>query len=83
MLVLSRRAKQSILIGDDIEIVVNRIRGNTVSLGIKAPREISVTRKELTFNTETPESEDVPLARRPQMPPRPAVATSQLQLATT
>lgn len=49
MLVLSRRAQESIRIGDDIEIVVTKVRGNTVSLGIRAPRDVPVTRSELTF----------------------------------
>ena len=47
MLVLSRRAGESIKIADDIEIVVNRIRGNRVTLGINAPNEVRVMRNEL------------------------------------
>ena len=47
MLVLSRNRDQSIIIGDNIEIVVVDIRGDKVRLGIKAPAEIPVHRKEV------------------------------------
>ena len=47
MLVLSRKRNQSIMIGDDIEIVINDVNGDTVRVGIKAPREVSVYRKEI------------------------------------
>lgn len=47
MLVLSRKSDERIMIGD-IELVILEIRGNKVRLGIKAPREISVVRTELT-----------------------------------
>ena len=47
MLVLTRRPGQSILIGDSIELVVVRIEGDRVVLGIEAPREIRVVRSEL------------------------------------
>lgn len=47
MLVLSRKAGEKIMIGDDIEIVVLRISGSTVRLGIKAPPEILIHRQEL------------------------------------
>lgn len=47
MLVLSRQRDQTIMIGDDIEITVIDIRGDKVRLGIRAPREVSVHRKEV------------------------------------
>jgi carbon storage regulator len=46
MLVLSRRTKESIMIGDDIEVSVS-IVGEKVRIGIEAPREIPVYRKEV------------------------------------
>lgn len=46
MLVLTRKTDQSIMIGDDIEIVVSSIEGNTVRIGIKAPRDVKILRKE-------------------------------------
>jgi carbon storage regulator len=47
MLVLARRLNESIMIGDDIEIVVIDIKGDQVKLGIKAPRKVTVHRKEI------------------------------------
>jgi len=46
MLVLTRKSDQSIMIGDDIEIVVSSIEGNAVRIGIKAPRDLKILRKE-------------------------------------
>ena len=47
MLVLSRQRDETIMIGDDIEITVVDIRGDKVRLGINAPPEVSVHRKEV------------------------------------
>jgi len=47
MLVLTRRPGQSILVGDNVELVVVRVEGDRVVLGIEAPREIRVVRSEL------------------------------------
>ncbi len=47
MLVLSRKKNESIVINDDITIVVVEIRGDKVRLGIEAPKEIPVHRNEV------------------------------------
>ncbi|MCL2330839.1 MAG: carbon storage regulator CsrA [Phycisphaerae bacterium] len=47
MLVLSRQRDQTIMIGDDIEITVVDIRGDKVRLGINAPGNVPVHRKEV------------------------------------
>ena len=47
MLVLSRKKNESIVINDDISIVVVEIRGDKVRLGIEAPKEIPVHRREV------------------------------------
>jgi len=47
MLVLSRKKNESIIINDDITIVVVEIRGDKVRLGIEAPKEIPVHRHEV------------------------------------
>ena len=47
MLVLSRKKGESIIIGDNIEISIIDIQGDTIRLGINAPREIQIYRKEL------------------------------------
>jgi len=47
LLVLSRRVNEHIMIGDEIEITVVDVKKDVVRLGINAPREISVHRKEV------------------------------------
>ena len=47
MLVLTRRADQSIMIGHDVVVTVLEVRGDQVRLGIRAPREIDVHREEV------------------------------------
>jgi carbon storage regulator len=47
MLVLARKLNESIMIGDNVEIMVVAIRKDQVKLGIKAPKEIPVHRKEI------------------------------------
>lgn len=47
MLVLTRKVHQSIMIGDDIEVIVLEVRGEQVRLGIRAPRNVPVHRKEI------------------------------------
>jgi carbon storage regulator len=47
MLVLSRKPGEAIRIGDDIEISVIEVRGDTVRIGINAPRNVPVFRMEL------------------------------------
>jgi len=47
MLVLSRKKNESIIINDDITIVVIEIRGDKVRLGIEAPKEVPVHRNEV------------------------------------
>ena len=46
MLVLSRQKDESIIIGDDVEVVIVDVRGDKVRLGITAPKNISVHRRE-------------------------------------
>jgi len=47
MLVLSRKKNESIIINDDITVVVVEIRGDKVRLGIEAPKEVPVHRREV------------------------------------
>lgn len=47
MLVLTRKSNQSIMIGDDIEVSVLSIMGEKVRIGIQAPRDVPVFRKEV------------------------------------
>jgi len=47
MLVLSRQRDESIMIGDDVEIIIVDVRGDKVRLGITAPKTIPVHRREI------------------------------------
>jgi carbon storage regulator len=47
MLVLTRKSDEEINIGDDITITIVEIKGNSVRLGIKAPANLKIYRKEL------------------------------------
>ncbi|MDE3130451.1 MAG: carbon storage regulator CsrA [Acidobacteriota bacterium] len=47
MLVLTRKSNQSIMIGDDVEVSVLAIVGEKVRIGIQAPRDVPVFRKEV------------------------------------
>ena len=47
MLVLTRKTRESLVIGDDIEITVLSVTGDKVRLGIQAPRAVPVYRKEI------------------------------------
>ena len=47
MLVLSRQKDESIMIGDNVEITIVDVRGDKVRLGITAPKDVSVHRREV------------------------------------
>ncbi len=69
MLVLTRKVGQSIVIGDEVEIVVLEVRGEQVRIGIRAPKTVSVHRKEIydqirdeNVNASEVRPEDIPEA---------------------
>lgn len=47
MLVLSRKSNESIMIGANVEIIVLGVEGDNVKLGIRAPKEVDIYRKEI------------------------------------
>jgi carbon storage regulator len=60
LLVLTRKSNQSIMIGDDIEISVLSVIGEKVRIGIQAPQEIPVFRKEIYLEIHREEIETAP-----------------------
>jgi len=46
-LVLTRNVGQSVMIGDDIEVMISRFNGNQIALAINAPKDITVHRREI------------------------------------
>ncbi len=52
MLVIKRKETESILIGDDIEIVISEISSDKVKICINAPKEVKISRKELVETSE-------------------------------
>ena len=53
MLVLTRRAGQAVLIGNDIEVKVITVKGNNVKLGFAAPESVDIKRSESQKNPKT------------------------------
>ena len=53
MLVLTRKANQSIMIGDEIEVSVLAVMGEKVRIGIEAPRAVPVFRKEVWIDMQS------------------------------
>jgi carbon storage regulator len=47
MLVLSRKSNESIMIGTNVEIIVLGVEGDNVKLGIRAPKDVDIHRKEI------------------------------------
>ncbi len=66
MLVLTRKSNQSIMIGDDIEVSVLAIIGEKVRIGIQAPRDIPVFRKEVYLEIQAGAPEREQRHRRPR-----------------
>lgn len=47
MLALSRKAGESVMLGNDIELTILEVKGEQVKLGIRAPKDVAIYRKEL------------------------------------
>lgn len=52
MLALSRRKKESLIINNNVEVTVLEIKGDQVKLGIAAPKDVSIYRKEIYLQIE-------------------------------
>jgi carbon storage regulator len=74
VLVLSRKINQSVMIGDDIEIILLETKGDTAKLGIVAPRDVKVYRQEIY---QAIKSENIKASQAPS--PAVDVASSLLK----
>jgi len=70
MLVLSRQRDESIMIGDDVEIIIVDVRGDKVRLGITAPKSIPVHRREIYDAIQREKAEKKELSEQPQAEPK-------------
>lgn len=59
MLVFTRKAGQSFLIGEDIEIRIIEIQGDKIRIGVEAPQHVSILRKELVEEVQKANQEAV------------------------
>ena len=66
MLVLSRQRDESIMIGDDVEIIIVDVRGDKVRLGITAPKSIPVHRREIYDAIQREKSEKKDSEQQPR-----------------
>jgi len=69
MLVLSRQEGESIMIGPDIEVCVIDVRGDKVKLGIRAPSDIQIDRREIYEQKRQQSQNQTSLERPYQEPP--------------
>jgi carbon storage regulator len=81
MLVLSRLKNETVIIGEDIEVTVIDVRGDKVRLGINAPRNVRVDRKEVhdairAQNKDAARMQPGDLTRAPKTPPPSPARTS-------
>jgi carbon storage regulator len=70
VLVLTRKSNQSIMIGDEIEISVLSVMGDKVRIGIQAPREVPVFRKEVYLEIQRENAEQLSAELAQPAPPR-------------
>ncbi|MFS0766470.1 carbon storage regulator CsrA [Peribacillus phoenicis] len=59
MLVLTRKQNEAIMIGDDIEITILSVEGEQIKLGINAPKNVDIHRKEIYLSIQQENSEAV------------------------
>jgi carbon storage regulator len=52
MLVLSRKKGESIILQDNIEITILEVNGDTIKIGIQAPKEVDIVRKEIYVSVQ-------------------------------
>ncbi len=63
MLILTRRVGESLVIGDDVKVIVLGVTGNQVRIGIEAPKNISVQRTEISENNSAEKNKNKALKK--------------------
>ena len=76
-MVLSRQRDESIMIGDNVEIIIVDVRGDKVRLGITAPKDIPVHRREIYDAIQREKSEKKELEKQQEAEPRAEHEESQ------
>jgi carbon storage regulator len=64
MLVLSRKEGERLVIGDNITLVISKIAGNRVTIGIEAPKDVKIMRSELQTDEEVVPTVVKPVSNR-------------------
>ena len=82
MLVLSRQRDESIMIGDDVEITIVDVRGDKVRLGITAPKNIPVHRREIYDAIQREKTEKAQEGGNGQVAPTPDQAPVDASVET-
>ena len=77
MLVLSRQRDESIMIGDDVEIIIVDVRGDKVRLGITAPKSIPVHRREIYDAIQREKKEKEESQKEQQEKPQTSQSTKE------
>lgn len=67
MLALSRRTNESIMIGNDIEIIVLEVKGDQVKIGINAPKAVPIYRKEIYLQIKEANKEAIDASTTEEM----------------
>ncbi len=67
MLVLSRKTGESILLGDNIEVKILESKDGRVKIGIEAPRDVSVVRKEVLGTIEANKEAGLRAAKKDEL----------------
>ncbi|MEL3908500.1 MAG: carbon storage regulator CsrA [Treponemataceae bacterium] len=68
MLILSRKTNQKIIIGENIEITIIDVKGDQVKVGIEAPRELKVFRREVYEEIQKENLAAQQIAEKPVLP---------------